>query len=446
LSDNRGMTISYLPYHPDQAQLLPVSAADWLPEGHLAYFIADTVESLDLSAFHARYAKGGPRNQPFHPAMMVKVLLYGYATGVFSSRKLAKRLHDDVAFRALAAGNFPAHRTLSDFRALHLEELSALFAQVVQLARECGLVKLGTIAVDGTKVKANASRHKAMSYGRMVQAEAELKQQIAALLERARCADAAEANEPDHDLPAEIARREARLAAIEAAKARLEARQREADTARGRHEGDERKPRHPDGTPKKGKPFKRDFGVPEDADQTSFTDPDSRIMKQSNKGYDHSYNAQTAVDAERQIIVAAELTNCAADSGQLPAMADAVERAVGALPERLLADAGYRSEAALAALADRPCEVVVALGREGREDALTDAENYPHTAKMADTLKSEAGSAAYRRRKAIVEAPNGWIKAVLGFRQFSLRGIEKVRAEWKLVCLALNLRRMAAWA
>src|SRR5690606_16055066 len=186
------MTISYLPYHPDQAHLLPVSASDWLPEGHLAYFIADTVESLDLSAFHARYAKGGPRNQPFHPAMMVKVLLYGYATGVFSSRKLARRLHDDVAFRVLAAGNFPAHRTLSDFRALHLAELSALFVQVVKLARECGLVKLGTVAVDGTKVKANASRHKAMSYGRMLKAEAELKQQIAALLERARATDAAE--------------------------------------------------------------------------------------------------------------------------------------------------------------------------------------------------------------------------------------------------------------
>ncbi len=234
MSDNCGMATSYLPYQPGQSHLLPPSAEDWLPEGHLAYFIADTVELLDLSAFHARYANGGPRNQPFHPAMMVKVLLYGYATGVFSSRKLARRLHEDVALRVLAAGNFPAHRTLSDFRALHLAELSALFEQVVKLARECGLVKLGTIAVDGTKVKANASRHKAMSYGRMQQTEAELKQQIAALLERARATDATEADEPEQDLPAEIARREARLAAIEAAKARLEAQQREADTARGR--------------------------------------------------------------------------------------------------------------------------------------------------------------------------------------------------------------------
>lgn len=443
MGDNRGMATSYLPYHPGQTHLLPPSAEDWLPEGHLAYFISDTVESLDLSAFHARYANGGPRNQPFHPAMMVKVLLYGYATGVFSSRKLARGLHEDVALRVLAAGNFPAHRTLSDFRALHLAELSALFAQVVKLARECGLVKLGTIAVDGTKVKANASRHKAMSYGRMQQAEVELKQQIAALLERARTTDAAEVDEPEQDLPAEIARREARLAAIEAAKARLEARQREADTARGRHVGDERRPRDRDGKPKKGTSYKRDFGVPEDSDQTSFTDPQSRIMKQSNGGFDHSYNAQTAVDAAHQIIVAAELTDCASDSGQLPVMVDAMERMLGALPEQILADAGYRSEAALESVASRPCDVIVALGREGRDQASIDAGKYPRTAQMAAKLQSAEGKAAYRRRKAIVEAPNGWIKAVLGFRQFSLRGIEKVRAEWTLVCLALNLRRMA---
>jgi hypothetical protein len=327
-----------------------------------------------------------------------------------------------------------------------LAELSALFVQVVKLARECGLVKLGTIAIDGTKVKANASRHKAMSYARIVQAEGELKQQIADLLERARAADLAEANAPEQDLPAEIARREQRLAAIEAAKARLEAQQREADTARGRHDGDERKPRHPDGTPKRGKPFKRDFGVPEDAAQTSFTDPESRIMKQSNGGFEHSYNAQTAVDAERQIIIAAELTACAADSGELPSMVGAVERTAGALPQTVLADAGYRSEAALAALAETPLEVIVALGREGREQAQVDAGKYPHTAQMAERLKSQESQAAYRRRKAIVEAPNGWIKSVLGFRQFSLRGLEKVRAEWRLVCLAMNLRRMAAWA
>jgi transposase len=401
------------------------------------------VDALDLSAFHARYASGGPRNQPFYPAMMVKVLLYGYATGVFSSRKLAKKLHEDVAFRVLGAGNFPAHRTLCDFRALHLKELSALFVQGVKLARECGLVKLGTIAVDGTKVKANASRHKAMSYGRMVQAEAELKAQIDALLERARQADEAERGEADVDIPAEMARRETRLVVIEAAKARLEARQREADTARGRTPDDARRPRHPDGTPKRGPNYKRDFGVPADDAQESFTDPDSRIMKQAGGGFEQSYNGQTAVDGEYQIIVAAELGNNAADSSWLPEMLEAVERNLGGLPAQALADAGYRSEATLETLADGPCEVIVALGREGREDIAIDAERYPHTAAMATRLQTEAGNAAYRRRKSIVEAPNGWIKAVLGFRQFSLRGIEKARAEWKLVCMALNLRRMA---
>jgi transposase len=191
------MPTTYRPYEPDQVMLLPASLQDWLPKGHLAYFINDTVEALDLRAFYARYAGGGARNQPFHPAMMVKVLVYGYATGVFSSRKIERRLHEDLAFRMLAAGNFPKHRTIRDFRALHLQELSELFVQVVKLARELGLVKLGTVAIDGTKLKANASRHKAMSYERMQQAEAELKAQIDALLQRASSTDEAEADEPE---------------------------------------------------------------------------------------------------------------------------------------------------------------------------------------------------------------------------------------------------------
>jgi transposase len=438
------MTTSYLPYEPRQQQLLPAALQDWLPEGHLAYYISDTVDSLDLSAFHGRYAGGGSRNQPFHPAMMVKVLIYGYATGVFSSRKLARKLHEDVAFRVLGAGNFPAHRTLSDFRALHLKELAALFVQVVKLARECGLVKLGTIAVDGTKVKANASRHKAMSYRRMEQAEAELKAQIDQLLARAKATDAAERDEPELDLPAEITRREARLAVIQAAKARLEARQREADAARGRSAGDDRRPRHSDGTPKPGgNRYKREFGVPAPTDQESFTDPDSRIMKHAGGGFEQSYNAHTAVDAAHQLIVAAELTNNAADSDRLPALLQAVATNAGSLPQRTLADAGFRGEATLAKVADLPVEVIVALGREGRHQVAIDADKYPHTAAMAAHLQTPTAKDAYRRRKAIVEPPNGWIKAVLGFRQFSLRGLKKVQAEWQLVCLALNLRRMA---
>lgn len=437
------MNTSYIPYVPEQPFLLPPSLQEWLPQGHLAYFISDTVDALDLSAFHAKYAHGGPRNQPFHPAMMVKVLVYGYATGVFSSRKLARKLHEDVAFRVLAAGNFPAHRTLSDFRAFHLEELAALFVQVVKLARECGLVKLGTIAVDGTKVKANASRHKAMSYKRMLQAEAELTGQIAALLERAKATDAAERNEPELDVPAEIERREDRLATIRAAKARLEARQREADVERGRSEDDDRRPRHPDGTPKQGPSYKRAFGVPKDDAQESFTDPDSRIMKHGNGAFEQSYNGHTAVDAEKHIIVAAELSQNAADSDRLPALLEAVQANLEALPQQTLADAGFRSEAVLEQLAEMPSDLIVALGREGRENARIDAQKYPRTAAMAARLQTAPVQDTYRRRKHIVEPPNGWIKSVLGFRQFSLRSFDKAKCEWKLVCMALNLRRMA---
>jgi len=435
------MAANYLPYDPLQLMLLPEALHEWLPEGHLAYFISDTVDGLDLRAFHARYDKDGPRNQPFHPAMMVKVLIYGYATGVFSSRKIARKLREDVAFRVLAAHNFPAHRTIRDFRALHLKELSELFMQVVRLAREMGLVKLGTIAVDGTKVKANAGRHKAMSYGHMLKAEVELKAQIEALLNKACTADEAEKNEPELDIPAEISRRQDRLDAIAAARTRLEQRQREADLARGRSEDDEQKPRGKDGKPKGGR-YKRVFGVPEDKAQDNFTDPDSRIMLRAGGGFDPAYNGQTAVDDTAHIIVAAELGNCAADVGELPRMLRAVKDNVGAYPAQTLADAGYRSEAVFEELAEHT-ELVVALGREGKKLAEIDPASLPRTAAMAAKMDTEQTRAAYRRRKWLAEPPNGWIKNVLGFRQFSLRGLHRVQAEWKLVCLALNLRRMA---
>lgn len=436
------MTTSYLPYEPQQQMLLPQALQDWLPEGHLAYYISDTIDSLDLSAFHARYAGGGSRNQPFHPAMMLKVLMYGYATGVFSSRKLARKLHEDVAFRVLAADNYPAHRTICDFRAAHLKEMSDLFVQVVMLAKECGLVRLGTVSIDGTKVKANASRHKAMSYDRMKKAELEIKAQIDALLAKAKAADEAEKNEPELDLPAEIARREDRLAVIGAARARLEERQRQADVERGRSADDETPP-DAGGKPKKKSRFKYKFGEPRPKAQENFTDPESRIMKHAGGSFEYSYNAQTAVDATAHIIVAAELCNSAADSGQLPAVLEAVKRDAGADPEQVLADAGYRSEHALEQLQDHPAELIVALGREGRNDIAIDATKRPLCAAMAEKFKSAATQAAYRKRKWLSEPPNGWIKNVLGFRQFSMRGLTKAQAEWKLVCAALNLRRMA---
>ncbi len=441
------MSTSYIAYHPEQQQLLPSALQDWLPQGHLAYFISDTVDSLNLSAFHARYAEGGPRNQPFHPAMMIKVLVYAYATGVFSSRKIARKLHEDIAFRVLGADNFPAHRTIRDFRALHLSEFTELFTQVVRLAREMGLVKLGTIAVDGTKIKANASRHKAMSYARMQTTEIELKAQIAALVQKAKNTDEAEKNEPELDIPAEIERRQARLAAIEAAKARLEERQRQADTQRARTPGDERKPKDKDGKPKGGKPYQRDFGVPAPKAQDSFTDPESRIMKRAGGGFDYSYNAQTAVDETAHIIVAAEVVNTSSDVQQLPMVLAAVKAHTGKDADQVLADAGYRSEAVMAELAKTQpeTELVIALGREGKVQAKPrDAQRYPHTVAMAAKFQTEQGKSDYRKRKWIAEPPNGWIKSVLGFRQFSMRGLQKAQAEFKLVCMALNLRRMGA--
>lgn len=441
------MSTSYIAYHPEQLQLLPSALQDWLPQGHLAYFISDTVDSLNLSAFHARYAEGGPRNQPFHPAMMVKVLVYAYATGVFSSRKIARKLHEDVAFRVLGADNFPAHRTIRDFRALHLSEFTELFTQVVRLAREMGLVKLGTIAVDGTKIKANASRHKAMSYGRMQTTEIELKAQIAALVQKAKNTDEAEKNEPELDIPAEIERRQARLVAIAAAKARLEERQRQADTQRARTPDDERKPKDKDGKPKGGKPYQRDFGVPAPKAQDSFTDLESRIMKRAGGGFDYSYNAQTAVDETAHIIVAAEVVNTSSDVQQLPMVLAAVKAHTGKAAQQVLADAGYRSEAVMAELAKTQpdTELVIALGREGKVQAKPrDAQRYPHTVAMAAKFQTEQGKSDYRKRKWIAEPPNGWIKSVLGFRQFSMRGLQKAQAEFKLVCMALNLRRMGA--
>ena len=408
------MAISYRPYEPQQEMLLPASLQDWLPEGHLAYFIGDTVDALDLKAFYARYAGGGARNQPFHPAMMVKLLVYGYATGVFSSRKIERRLHEDLAFRMLGAGNFPKHRTIREFRAPHLKDLGDLFVQVVKLAREMGLVKLGTVAIDGTKIKANASRHKAMSYERMQQTEAELRAQIDALLERAKTTDAAEANEPDLDIPAEIERRETRLKAIAEARERLEHRQRDADIERGRSNDDECKPRDDDGNPKRGR-YKREFGVPEAKAQDNFTDPASRIMKRAGGGFDPSYNAQPAVDDTAHIIVAAEVGNNAADVGQLLPMLQAVKDNTGQAPEQALADAGYRSGANFAGLTGSLTELVIALGREGNRCAEVDAQRNPRTAEMAAKLQTDAGKTPYRRRKWIAEPPNGWIKSVLGF-------------------------------
>jgi transposase len=437
------MPTSFLPYEPDQDFLLPPSVSEWLPENHLAYFVSETIDRLDLQKFYARYDGDGRRNQPYDPAMLVKILVYGYATGVFSSRKLARKLYEDIAFRLLAAGNFPSHRTICDFRLRHLSELKELFVQVVQLARELGLVKLGTIALDGTKVKANASKHKAMSYGRMKEQERQLKEQIEALVERAHTIDAQEdarlgANQADEDLPAELKRRQDRLAKIEAAKKRIEARQAEADRERGRHPDDQQRP-----SSGMGRSFKRPFGEIHEQAQDNFTDPESRIMKLSGS-FEQCYNAQAAVDGASQIIIADGLTNNGADHGQLLPMIEAVKNNLGQWPQRVLADSGYQSEQGFAELEKKGVQAIVALGREGKNQASINPRRYPARARMAERFATPEGKAHYRRRKVIPEPVFGWIKHVMGFRQFSLRGLTKVTGEWSLVCLALNVRRM--WA
>ena len=438
------MPTSFRAYHPDQPYLLPPSPRDWLPADHLAYFVSDTVDALDLSAFYARYEGDGRRKQPFEPRMMVKVLIYGYATGTFSSRKLAKKLEEDVAYRVLSAGNFPAHRTIADFRQRHLEEFASLFVQVVRIAQEVGLVKLGTLAVDGSKVKANASKHKAMSYRRMLEEEKRLRREIRALMQEARETDEREdakygVDRRGDELPEELRRREARVKKIREARRRLEQRQREMDEAAGRTPDDQDKPGKP------GPRFRRPFGRPPDKAQENFTDPESRIMKCS-KGYEQCYNAQLAVDGERHLIVATEVTQQAADSQHLEPMIEAVQENTGRKPTRVLADAGYRSETNFVFLERREIDGYVALGR-GEGPPPTDPKTSA-TRRMARKLQTKRGQQMYRKRKSIAEAPFGWIKSVLGFRQFSLRGHRKVTGEWNLVCLALNVKRlsgMMAW-
>lgn len=434
------MPTTFRIYTPEQSLLLPPSPRDWLPEGHLAYFLSDTVDALDLKAFYEPYEGDGRRNSPYEPRMMVKLLLYGYATGVFSSRKIAKKLHEDVAFRVLAGENFPAHRTIAEFRQRHLQAFQDLFVQVLQVAREAGLLRLGTVAVDGTKVKASASKHKAMSYGRMKQEQERLKAEIAELTSRAASTDAQEdaqygPKNTGKEIPEELRRREQRLGKIEEAIKRLRSRQVAEDRADGRKEEPSALPEGKTG----GR--KREFGEPPEKKQDNFTDPESRIMKTSS-GYEQCYNGQLAVESESRLIVAAKVTQSGADHDELLPVLEEVEANTGELAQAVLADAGYRSEANLQKLESSGIDGYVALGREGKK-AQVNEESHPATHRMKEKLQSEEGRKRYSKRKSIVEPVNGWIKSVLGFRQFSLRGLQKVAGEWTLVCLALNLRQLS---
>ena len=436
------MPRDFRPYQPDQSFLLPPSLRDWLPEDHLAFFISDAIDVMDLKAFEDRYGDEGPGNQAFDPRMMLKVLVYAYATGTFSSRKIATKLNEDVAYRVLGAENFPAHRTISDFRLRHLPEFRDLFVQLVQMARELGLVKLGTVAVDGSKLKANASKHKAMSYKRMKEEEKLLRKEIRGLLAQAKETDAQEDKRYGKDargdeLPAELKRRKDRLQTIQEARTRLETRQREADEESGREPEDQ------DRTGKPGRPFERAFGEPAPSAQENFTDPDSRIMKRGGGHFEQDYNTQIAVDEAAQIIVAAGVTQSASDVEELLPVMDQIEETLGELPEKVLADAGYRSESNLKGLEDREVEGFVALGREKGGVPKDPKPENEATCRMARKMQTIRGQKNYRKRKYLAEAPFGWIKSVMGFDRFSLRGHDKVCREWDLTCFAANMKRMA---
>jgi transposase len=453
---------TFRPYQPDQLLLLPPSIEEWLPEGHLARFVREVAFELDLSAIEGTYTeeRGQP---PYHPRLMVTLLLYAYSTGTYSSRRMAAKLVDDVAYRFLAAGNAPDFRTLSDFRKTHGVALNGLFVQVLKLCAEAGLVKLGRVAVDGTKVKANASKHKAMSYARMGEREVALKAKVAELLARADATDEAEDAEYGEDrrgdeLPEELQRAEGRLAKIRAAKAALEVQAREqaatdAEAAKANQAERERKEQE-NGRRFGGQPIK--VPDPEQAKpalkaQRNFTDPESRIQKTPD-GFIQGYTAVLAVDEVAQVIVAQHVTPNGPEVNELIPAVDMIERLLGECPDQLVADAGYWSEQNVERLEAKGIDAYVARGRtkhgaplepppRGRIPArLTVAE------RMQRKLRTKAGHAVYARRKTIVEPVNGQIKQARGFRQFLRRGLERVGQEWSLVCTAHNLLKLrAAW-
>ncbi len=428
--DNAAMAKTFRPYDPDQLLLMPPALADWVPEDHLARFVSDVVDTLDLTAIEEVYSeeRGYP---PYHPQMMVQVLLYGYCTGIYSSRRIARQLTDSVAFRFLAAGNQPDFRTVSEFRKRHGAALAGLFQQVLRLCRRAGLVKLGQVAVDGTKIKANASKHKAMSYRRMQEADAALTAEVAELLRRAEVADHDEDARygPDQrgdELPAELARRESRLAKIREAKAALEAEARTQAQAAGTPPDDARPP---------------------DKAQRNFTDPESKIQKTSD-GFIQGYNAQVAVDATAQVIVAQHVTAASPDAEQLQPAVQALIRGLHRRPRVVLADAGYWSEANVVALQARGIEPFMATGRrKHREPVPVVPRGRPPAdltvkQRMARTLATLRGHGLYARRKAIVEPPFGQIKHARGFRQFLRRGLRAVGEEWALICTSHNLLKL----
>lgn len=427
------MSKTFRAWDVDQVWLLPPSIQDLVPAGHMAHFIRDTVRNaLDLSRIVASYdeERGYP---PYHPGMMVALLLYAYSRGVYSSRRIAKGCEERLDFAAVTGMQRPDFRTISDFRKRHLATLSGLFVQVLKLCRRAGLVKLGHVALDGTKIKANASKHKAMSYGRMKEAEPKLAVEVHRWLSQAAQVDKAEdrqfgAEQRGDEMPDWVADKQARLAKIRAAKAALEA-EAQASAKTGRSDDS--------GTPP---------ALPDDKAQRNFTDPESRIMK-TKDGFIQGYNAQAAVDKTAQIIVAHDLTNASNDQAQMSPLLDRIKVNLGRNPDEVSADAGYCSAANLCTLSRRRIAGYIATGRQrhGTTAAVNARRLKPGlVARMATKLKRAGRRSRYRWRKQVVEPVFGQIKHARGFRQFLLRGTEKVRAEWAIICTVHNLLKLAA--
>jgi len=440
------MSKTFRDWSLDQALLLPPSVHDFVPAGHLSRFVVALVtEELDLSAILASY-KGEKGQPPYHPAMMVALLLYAYAVGIYSSRRIAKACIERVDFMAIVALDAPDFRTTSEFRRRHLVALSALFVQVLKLCEQAGLVKLGHVALDGTKINANASKHKAMSYERMKKREPELQAEVDGWLKAAQAADAAEdaafgVDRRGDEMPDWVADKQARLAKIRQAKAELEAEAKAKaaaeQAAREKKDGDKLRP---------GRKAVPPSDVPEPKAQRNFTDPDSRILK-TKDGYIQGYNAQAAVDAQEQIIVAHTLSNNGNDQAQLAPLLDATKANLGRNPDEVSADAGYCSAANLRTLIRRRIKGYIATGRQkhGTKSATGKRSVKPGSllARMNIRLKRGGHRSRYRLRKQVVEPVFGQIKQARGFRQFLLRGIDKVKAEWAMICTAHNLRKLA---
>ncbi len=441
------MSKTYRAWRIEETHLLPASVQDFVPRGHLARFVVSLVrEQLDLREVTGSYA-GEMGQPPYHPVMMTALLLHGYCCGVYASRRLAKACEERADFMMIVALDPPDFRTISDFRKRHLRALSGLFVQVLRLCETAGLVKLGHVALDGTKIKANASKHKAMSYQRMKQREQEIEAEVARWLAVAEAADAEEDRAFGKDkrgdaLPAWVADKGKRLVKIRAAKAALEAEAKAHAEAKAKQEAATEERRQAEGRKKSGRKAKPLSGAPDPKAQRNFTDPESRVMH-TKDGFIQGYNAQAAVDGQAQVIVAHGLTASQSDQPQLTARLDDIETNLGRRPKEVSADAGYCSEANLAALKERKIVAYIATGRAKHPAAAKRQIAGPLTQAMRQKLKRGGRRSRYRLRKQIVEPVFGQIKAARGFRQFLLRGINKTSAEWTLICIAHNLLKLA---